>query len=226
MRSQKIEVRNQKSKRLNEKGIALVMVLVLSLIALAIVSTLVYLVIQGTKFSGFYKRYESARESGVGGSEIAGALIHNRGNLVIPTLVNFPNLCNCNDPDNCDDNRDSLGNRTCLCDKLCNPPYCGGTYKWTVAGCGTSLDPTSNPDMQFNLSGLGGTNYQVSVKIIDTIRGNSDLSGEVLGGTGVVSSNSGQIPAPPMPYLYRIEINSQDATNVIERARLSGLYAY
>jgi hypothetical protein len=42
----------------NEKGIALVMVLVLSLIALAITSALIYLVIQGTKYSGFFKRYE------------------------------------------------------------------------------------------------------------------------------------------------------------------------
>lgn len=217
----------------NERGIALVMVLVLSLISLAIISALVYLTIQGTRFSGFYKRYESARESGIGGSEIAAALIQNRGVLSIPGYdivpgsgTDFPNLCNCNDIDNCDDNRDSLDNRTCLCDKLCNPPYCGGAYKWTVAGCDTSLDPTSNPDMQFNLSGLGTTNYQVSVKIIDTTRGNTDLSGQSLGGTGVVSSNSGQIPAPPMPYLYRVEINSQDAATVIERARLSGLYAF
>lgn len=210
----------------NEKGIALVMVLVLSLIALAIISALLYLTIQGTRFSGFYKRYESARESGVGGSEIAAALISNRGNLVVPPLVSFPNVCNCNELEDPDDNRDSTGNRTCLCDKLCNPPYVGGVYKWTVAGCDNSLDPISNPDMQFPLPGIGGSSYQVSVKIIDTTRGNTDLSGETLGGTGVVSSNSGQIPAPPLPYLYRVEINAQDSANVIERARLSGLYAF
>ena len=210
----------------NERGIALVMVLVLSLIALAVMSALIYLTIQGTRFSGFYKRYESARESSVGGSEVAAALISNRGNLVIPSLVSFPNACNCNDPENFDDNTDSAGNRTCLCDKLCNPPYSGTLYKWACSANSISLDPIISPDMQFNLSGLGTTTYQVSVKIIDTTRGNTDLSGETLGGTGVVSSNSGQIPAPPMPYLYRVEINSQDAANVIERARLSGLYAY
>jgi hypothetical protein len=217
----------------NEKGIALVMVLVLSLIALVIVSTLIYLVIQGTKFSGFHKRFETAREAGIGGVEIAGSLIANRGSLVIPNesggyYINLPNACDCGDPENFDDNTDSTGIRTCLCDKLCNPPYnSDGVYKWTVAGCDTSLVPTENPDMPpFNLAGVGSTKYRIFAKIVDTTRGNSDLSGESLGGTGVSSSTSSIISAPPLPYLYRIEINSEDAANAIERSRLSVLYAY
>ena len=204
----------------NEKGIALVTVLTLSLIALAIVSTLIYFVIQGTRFSGAFKRYETAREAATGGAEIAGDIISNRGNLVIPGLINFPNACNCGDPDDPNDNRDSLGNRTCLCDKLCS--Y---TADWPV-GCSSSLDPMSSPDMQIQMPGFGSTTYQVSAKIIDTTLGNSDLSGEQLGGSAVSSSTSNLINAPPLPYLHRVEINSQELTNPIEKTRLSVLYAY
>ena len=122
----------------NEKGIALVMVLVLALISLAIVAALVYMVLQGTKSSGFLKRYESAREAGMGGTELVAALIADRGELVIPTLVDFPNRCDCFDTLDPNDNRDSLGNRTCLCDKLCSP-----TTDWPVA-CSATFDPMSN----------------------------------------------------------------------------------
>ncbi len=208
----------------SEKGIALVMVLVLSLIALAIVATLVYLVIQGTKSSGFLKRYESAREAGMGGTELAAALISNRGNLVIPGFpsdpncdpINFTDLCNCGVPDVFGDNTPN----TCLCRKLCDP-----TTSWLAAGCDASFDLTINPDMRFCLPGIGGNQYQVSAKIVDTTLGNSDLSGEDLGGT-CVACGGGEIPVSPAPYLYRVEINSQDAARVIERSRLSVLYGY
>lgn len=231
MRDKKTENRSQKSDSTinNEKGIALMMVLVLSLIALAIVATLVYLVIQGTKTSGFMKRYESAREAGIGGAEIVGALISNRGNLVVPGYVNFPNSCDCGDPVTVGDTTPD----TCICRKLCDPPYTGATYNWGASGPGqcpadsVSLDPTSNPDIPvFNLSGVGSDTYQVSVKIVDTTIGNSSLSGEQLGTGGVASSTSGVISGPPMPYLYRIEINSVNNTTQTERSRLSVLYAY
>jgi hypothetical protein len=211
----------------SEKGLALVTVLVLSLICLAIISTLLYMVIQGTRFSGFYKRYETAREAAVGGSELGADLILKRGEMVIPGFVNLPNFCDCGDPDDPNDNL-YAGVPTCLCDKLCDTTftYPGPVLNWIHCGANdTALDPTTNPDIQFTLVGVNA-NYQVSVKIVDTIRGNSDLSGEELGGTGVVSSTTGMITAPPMPYLFRVEINSQDTGNLQERARLSGLYAF
>ena len=63
----------------NEKGLALVMVLVLSLIALTIISTLIFMVTQGTKVSGFYKRYSTSLNAGYGGAEIVTSLVNNRG---------------------------------------------------------------------------------------------------------------------------------------------------
>lgn len=222
----------------NEKGIALVMVLVLSLIALAVVSTLIYLVIQGTKYSGTFKRYETAREAGVGGAEIVASLIFNRGTLDMledDADLNILGLglkqrCACGDPDIVGDNTfidgsPLTGDYICLCSKLCDPTYTGATYNWGACTDGTGLDPTTSADISFTLSGLG-TSYDVDAKIVNTTLGNSDLSGEDLGGTGVVASTAGVIPTPPMPYLYRIEINSQNSTAVLERSRLSVLYAF
>ncbi len=216
----------------NEKGIALVMVLILSLISLAIVAALIYLVTQGTKFSGEFKRYSTAREAGIGGAEITAALIHNRGEMNILGL-GLTDSCSCGDPDVVGDNTFSDGTAIpagspyiCLCAKLCDPTYTDATYNWP-ASCidGTTFDPTTGADISFNLSGFG-TSYDVTAKIINTTLGNSDLSGEELGGTSVVSSTAGVIPTPPMPYLYRIEINSQNNASVLERSRLSVLYAY
>lgn len=223
----------------NEKGIAFVTVLILSLISLAIIATLIYLVTQGTRFSGFFKRYETVREAAYGGAELSAALILNRGNLVINTLdnavcdpINLNSSCNCGDPDDPDDNRDSLGNRTCLCDKLCSPTYTGATYNWATS-CGASgitLDPTDSPDMPFCLASdptdLTKPIYEVSAKIIATTQGSTDLSGEDLGGTCVACTGS-TLKGIPAPYLYRIEINSEDSARPdLERSRLSVLYAY
>lgn len=206
----------------NEKGIALVMVLVLALISLAIVATLVYMVLQGTKSSGFLKRYESAREAGMGGTELVAALISNRGDLNITGLpidskstVSFV-LCDCGLPDVLGDNVPN----TCLCRKLCDP-----TASWVAAGCDDSFDPTSNYDMYFKLPGLDTNEFEVFAKIVDTTLGNSDLSGEDLGGT-CVACGGGEVPVSPAPYLYRIEINTEQTPTRIQRSRLSVLYGY
>ena len=79
--------------------------------------------------------------------------------------------------------------------------------------------------MQFNLPGLGGDLFEVSAKIVDTTLGNSDLSGEDLGGT-CVACGGGEVPVSPAPYLYRIEINTEQTPSRIQRSRLSVLYGY
>jgi hypothetical protein len=49
--------------------------LVLSFIALAIICTLLYFVLQGRHFSGFFKRYETARDVGMVGAELGRGLL-------------------------------------------------------------------------------------------------------------------------------------------------------
>jgi hypothetical protein len=185
------------------------------------------MVIQGTRFSGFYKRYETAREAAVGGAEIGADLIDERGELVIPGFVNLPSFCDCGIAEDPTDNLYG-GVPSCLCDKLCDSTftYPGPVLNWvncTVAD--TTFDPETNPDMQFILAGVN-TNYQVSVKIIDSFQGNSDVSGEQLGGGPVVTNTSTGGAILQTPYLYRVEIISRDIGTLEERARLSGLYAF
>ena len=193
------------------------------------------MVTQGTKVSGFYKRYATALDAGYGGADIATSLIYNRGNLVITGLsgINYPTQCVCAfDADPTDEVYTLPSPDTCLCRKLCIPPYkSDSTYNWGVSGpgaCaanGTSVDPLLSPDIQFNLSGTG-TNYQVSAKIIDTTIGVTDMSGELLScGTGTGYPCEG-FQGTPTPYLYRIEVSTQSATSAKEKSRLSILYAY
>lgn len=214
----------------NERGIALVSVLILSLIALSIISTLLYLVIQGTRFSGFFKRYETAREAGAGGAEITINLINGHGKL--PDLLSvFPKGCDCGDPDTAGDNSmvnddrslsTLAGSYICLCAKLCD-----ATADWPET-CDSSLDATANPDLSLSLAGIGGDSYSVNAKIVDTIPGITPMSLEDLGGTGVVTSGASTVVEVVQPYIYRVEVDSQsqNATNQFERSRISVLYGF
>ena len=228
----------------SEEGIALALVLFLSFICLAIVATLIFLVTQGTRFSGFNKRYETAREASYGGTEVIRALISKQGDLstlqsFLPSLKSTSTLspdtfkqCDCGDissPDNITIN--TVSPKSCLCLKLCSPTLnSNGTDKWTLNGCDHSLlDPTDSYDLKFQLAGFG-TSYDVFAKIVDTSLGNTDMSGLNLGGTAVVAS-VGSITPPQAPYLYTLEITGQDVNyaaqpGLKERGRLSVLYAY
>lgn len=215
----------------NEKGIALVMVLVIALIALVMVSALLYMMTQGTTMSGGQKFYRTAEEASYGGMELATGYLANRGLLNIAALgLGFTDNCNCVDPYVYNDNIDRItGARSDRCDKLCNP-----TANWQNGAAATNaqraLDnlPTSS-DFSFVL-GVEPATFTVFAKIVDTVQGNSDVGGLVtsgsLGGAGVVASTTGMVTPPHNPYLYRLEVQSQATTNVRERARLSILYAF
>jgi hypothetical protein len=231
----KIVIRNMNTTLRNEKGIALVMVLVLALIALTIISTLIFFVTQGTKVSGLYKRYSTALDAGYGGADMATSLVYNRGQLDVTGLgVSFPTQCVCAfDADPTDEVFALPSPDTCLCRKLCMPPYkSDGTYNWGVSGTGAcpsdgaSMEAVASPDMQFDLSGTG-TDYQVSAKIVDTTIGVTDLGGEQLScGTGTGYPCEG-FHGTPTPYLYRIEVDTRsNAPNLHEKSRLSVLYAF
>ncbi|MEC4675728.1 MAG: hypothetical protein VST72_02240 [Nitrospirota bacterium] len=230
----------------SEQGIALVMVLVLSFIALAIVSALLFMVTQGTITSGSQGFFRTAEEAGIGGAELAFEYMESRGRLEIPglNLANagaYANVCDCQEPDVYDDNLDLATDpaiRTCRCDKICNPTE-SYDFNLTVSdevcdedtavdGVQLALNPAINPDIQF-LIGNAPNQYNVSIKIVDTVLGNSDIGGvlnETLGNNKTVDSNSGIIYPPHNPYMYRIEVLAERATNPRERSRLSILYAY
>lgn len=219
----------------NEKGIALVMVLVFGLIALLIVSALIYMVTQSTTITGGIRFFKTAEEASFGGVDLATRdYIDSRGRFNILGVA--LNGCDCGVITSPTDNRDIVTNaRTCICDKICD-----SFVDWDTgaalcdenagpAGVQVVLDPTQNQDFIFNLGVAPPNQYAVAVKIVDTVRGNSFLGftgNENLGGTGVVETSGSQVSAPHAPYLYRLEIQAQATNNPREISRMSVLYAY
>lgn len=214
----------------NEKGIALVLVMLLALIGLAMVLALIFMVTHGTTLSGAMRFYGTADEASVGVGELTAEYVTNRG---VSGILGFTAGCDCKDPSIYTDNIDNAtGARSCRCDKLCNPTASynagGGVCVDEDAGSGglqISVDPTSNFDNSLIL-GL----YTVTYKIVDTVEGNTDPGGIVASGTlisqGVVASSGGIYSPPHFPYIYRIEVMARRTANPRERARLSLLYSY
>ncbi|MGD0282732.1 MAG: hypothetical protein ABSB95_10255 [Dissulfurispiraceae bacterium] len=195
----------------NQKGIALVTALLLTLIGLAIILAAVYFVTQGTKMSGFQKKYATALEASHGGVEIITKEIIPKtiGGTALSSLGTFSSMLSENTTD------------ACFTAKLTT-----ATNSWG-ASCSSTLDPTNNPDITLTLNGVGSQpNLTVYAKIVDTVPGNSDTSGISLLGAGVVQSQSGIIAPQHFPYIYRVEVQGQRQTNPDEKANLSATYAY
>ena len=65
----------------SERGAALILVIILSTIALVIMTTVLYMVTRGTSLSGSEKRYKTACEAGVAGISVVGAMIKTHGTV-------------------------------------------------------------------------------------------------------------------------------------------------
>ncbi len=195
----------------DEKGIALVMVLILSAIALAIMAALVFMITASTQMSGIQKRYKSALEAGKGGADLAFQVIGSRGTL---NLTPFSSL-NLTIP------AKDVGGTDCLTAKLNT-----ATSVWPAACNSLSeIDPSNSStyDMYFDLGTI--PSFRVYGKIVDTVEGNSGADIGLLK-SGVVNSNSGEVTAMSIPYLYTIEVDTMNKDNPVERARYSILYQY
>ncbi|MDA8170023.1 MAG: hypothetical protein M0Z59_10075 [Nitrospiraceae bacterium] len=187
----------------DESGIALVIVLLLSAVALMMMSALIYMTLTGTQVAGMQGRYSNVLEAGMGGVSAATQLIASGG---AATLNNV---------------NETIPNNACLAAKLVN-----STANWP-AGCGASskswiINSTDNATYDMSVD-LG--NYRVYTKVVDTIAGNTGgVPGLVK--TGVVSSNTGDVPVASRPSVYTMEVLSQSQTNPSERSRLSVIYEY
>jgi hypothetical protein len=194
----------------NEKGVALLIVLILTAVALMISAGLLYLVLQSTRISGSMNRYKTVYEAAAGGAEIACELVNAGVNPNIPGItLNIPNNPRLFDP--------AVG-------KL-NVP----ATSWP-AGYDRSIDiNTADPDAWFTLGGLQNNQYTVYIKIIDMV---GNMSGVVRGtGTamhtgGVVQNAGSGITSANTVRLFTVEVLAQNTSNVLERARLSVLYQY
>jgi hypothetical protein len=194
----------------NEKGIALVMVLILAAIALAIISGLVYMITAGTQISGVQKHYKTAFDAGMGGVDVTFRLIAERGD---PHILGISFIQTATD--NC------LANKLNWTTSAANWSSCAAYAEATSV----TIDPTDPNSYDFQFE-LGATPpYTVYSKIVNTVEGNSG-GDEGLIGKGVVAAGSGEITVMSIPYLYTLEVDAQNANNPAERAKFSVLYQY
>ena len=126
----------------NEKGIALVMTLVISAIGLAIMAGLIYMITVGTQISGLQKRYKTALEGGMGGSEFSYEVIGARMTpSFTPPAFSMPAL--------------DVGGTNCL-----NPKLNTSTGTWPVVCSQTvAIDPNVQATYDWRFD-LGAAHFQ------------------------------------------------------------------
>ncbi|MEW6569831.1 MAG: hypothetical protein AB1390_01450 [Nitrospirota bacterium] len=211
----------------NEKGVALMMALILSLIALAIISALIYFVTQGTSISGFQKRYQTAKEAAQGDVEFV-------TREIIPRTIGSTNVADLISIESTLGGEYSVislsfpSNAACLREKLLL-----STVDWISCSADEKSfdlkksDGSLIADFSVTLPGVPPQpNFSVYAKIVDTIEGNTDSGGLALEGLGVTESGSGMVTPQHFPVLYRIEVQGERMNNPDERANMSVLYAY
>lgn len=219
--------------RKSERGIALVVVLILSAVSLALMTALIYMITAGIQISGFQKRYKTSLEAGKGGTDLFYMLVDRRGDFM--------------DTNQFKDGLDLAGlNPSIALISDCSGTSMGGTqYKglqaklltptssWDPVNCNMSIsiDPDNPATYDMKLE-LGTNKYNYYAKIVDTIEGNTGpgaLGGGSASGllnSGVVSSGTGEIQVMQKPYLYAMEVMATNSTNTSERSKFSILYQY
>jgi len=216
---------NGRPGRDSEKGAVLLVVVVLSAIALAVMTTLIYMITVGTQITGIEKRYRSAHDASFGGWEIMSQMLATRGSTT--ELSSFTSKLN------------TAGLSSAVSDTAgCTGMADGKTYQGTAAklmtssttwsaGCDQSvaLSPTS---YDFRMQLGSGTKYTVYGKVVNTVQGNTgnESTGSGLQATGTVNSTSGVITVVAVPYMYTVEVEAENDSNPSERAKLSVLYQY
>ena len=199
----------------NNKGVALVISLMLTLISLTIVIALLYVVTQGIQVSSQTKRYHTALDASYGGAEIMvkdimPVLMQNylSSSFKATVQTSFAGVSLL-----------MVSDSTCLQSKIRT-----NTSAWPT-GCSNTSNPKSSPDLQITLQSASGNPFIVSSKIVDTIAGNSDVSGLQLEGSGTAESSSLLTPQH-FPYIYRMDIQGESQNNSTAQANLEVLYAY
>lgn len=214
------------------KGMALVTSLMLTLISLTIVMYLLLMITSSVKISGTNKRYRTALEASYGAADIV-------IKEVLPTIFTATLSNSLTTPSTATSGLypSSLyytqGTDACLMDKLTKPPA-----QWGDA-CSKTSDPKTTPDFSLRLNSTSNdSTFTVFAKIVDSVCPDkrpypegkctgSDLSGfELLdGGQGTTGGASGVTPQA-MPATYRVEIAGEKTNNPLEKSQLSVLYAY
>jgi hypothetical protein len=217
------------NKLRNERGVALITALMLTLIILAIVMVALYLLNQGVQVSAANRRYSNALEAAHGGGEVFTKTVLGQIFSGVPVATLTADLAGISL---------FIPYSSCLKAKMTTATAkWEASSKWDPALCGVrgsatkdpySKDATKAPDATFKLRGtMLQPGFNVYTKIVDTVPGNSDISGveQLDGASGVAYSSSGVSPEH-FPAMLTIEVQGQRETNPKEVAKLSVLYAY
>ena len=203
----------------NRDGIALVTALMMTLISLAVIMSLLYVMTASTQRSGAIKRYRTALEASYGGTELV-------VKEVMPYLMNqFQSYTSSQVISHVTSDYSAVQmtptTANCLKAKFTLP-----TASWP-ASCSSSLDPRINTDLRLTLQASGnGQPFNIYSKIVDTTVGNSDTSGMRLDDAGGVANAGSGITPKSVPYIYRLEVQGERSVNALEKSNISVLYAY
>lgn len=207
----------------NNRGVALILVLMIATIALAVTATLLYIISVNSRITGVEKRYETALDAAEGIDGFINDILSSRMDIsggYFTTQAAFGDV-----------RFNSSVTSSCWTAKMLN-----STARWDPCSAidkDITVSPTS---YDFHYSVGGAPQFEVYAKIVNTVEGNTapDLG---LRKAGVVNANPGEVPVQARPYMYMIEgvaINnsmvstgmSAAALNSAERARISLLYQY
>ena len=201
----------------SQKGIALIVALILSLVSLMLVGMALYVVTQGTRLSGRLRIYASSLSAAKGAYEITTNILSSIKDNQSYDLNNINSL---------EDSKEK-----CLYIKL---NYL--TQDWTSApgwsnnNCYSLNNATSSNiddiekfyDLKYKLG-----SYDVYIKITSSSLGNTQPQSISLSVGGVSSfGGSNSRRSPSMPHLYRIEILSENSEGSSDQVHITALYAY
>lgn len=200
----------------SQDGAALITALMLTMLSLVIALALLTMITTGTQVSASQKRYRSSLTAAQGGVELLARELMPRllRGDALTALSNDYLLIDLQVPEN-----------NCLRQKLELPKG-----QWSSCSAAqASGDPAQAPDITFRLSGLPKEKgFRVTTKILATVPGNSDRSGNDLLDDGAsVSGRNEDIHPQHVPALYNIMVQGvREEEEIREKARLSVLYAF
>lgn len=208
----------------NEDGIALVTALMFTLICLAMIMTLMYYVLSGTKMSAAQKKYRNSLEATYGGTELVTKSIiprlfsdYSSGSLSLKTDFGGTEKIDLKFGET------GTSTNADLKTKLLKP-----TSEWP-SSISRTVNPKTVPDFVFTLKGQGAGDFKVYSKIVDTIAGVGliDASGIDYLDAGIgVAGSSTSTQTPRTPNVYSVEVQGEAAVNPKEKAGITVLYAY
>jgi hypothetical protein len=208
----------------NERGVALVTALMLTMLSLVICASLLYMITHSTRTSASQKRYSNAIAAGYGTAEMVKEIVprmmsYTSARSCIPSMMTGFSNVNLAFPTNSAD-------IACLDQKLKN-----STSDWSSDCTAENRDNRARirPDFSLMLNGsTPGTKFKTVAKIVNTVRGNSDTSGVdfLEQGLSVSQAGGGVIAPQHFPSMFTVEVSAEQEVGATERAELSVLYAY